>query len=194
MIFLLWNLVNQCSLALKKLHNLSHNSPILLHNLPWNYRTISDFLLHPIRWTVIERFIFPKEMTHQVSHTFNTMKGLSPGVISEEGGIHCMIVRVSIVLNRTIVERDWLFDNLCSSHLQTLKMTTQGCHNVSYCQQQSLFLILFVWMNKLNHSAAFSRHLLKSLKPGLTKEWIITVVEGTWDMFWKVITSRHKLK
>ena len=61
--------------------------------------------------------------------------------------------------------------------------TTQGCQYDSHCQQQSLFLILFVWINKLNHSAAFSRHLLKSLKPGLTKQWIIPVVEGTRDMF-----------
>ena len=39
-------------LALKKLHNLLHNSPILSHNLPGKYRTISDFLLHLIRWPV----------------------------------------------------------------------------------------------------------------------------------------------
>ena len=39
-------------LALKKLHNLSHNSPVLSHNLPGNiaqflifYRTLSDGLL-----------------------------------------------------------------------------------------------------------------------------------------------------
>ena len=52
MVFLLWNLVKQCKLALKKLHSLSHNSPILSHNLPWKYCTISDFLSHPIRWAV----------------------------------------------------------------------------------------------------------------------------------------------
>ena len=42
-VFLLWNPVKQRKLALKKSHNLSHNSPILSHNLPWKYRTISDF-------------------------------------------------------------------------------------------------------------------------------------------------------
>ena len=29
-----------------------------------------------------------------------------------------MIVRVSVVLNRTLVDSDRCFDNLCSSHLQ----------------------------------------------------------------------------
>ena len=48
-IFLLWNLRKQCYLALKKLHNLLHNSPILSHNLPWKCRLISAFLSHPIR-------------------------------------------------------------------------------------------------------------------------------------------------
>ena len=49
-VFLLWNLVKQCKIGLKKPHNSSHNSPILSHNLPWKYRTISEFLLHPNRW------------------------------------------------------------------------------------------------------------------------------------------------
>ena len=53
MVFLLWNLVKQCKLALKKSHNLPHNSPILSHNLPWKYRTISDFLSHSIRWPAL---------------------------------------------------------------------------------------------------------------------------------------------
>ena len=48
-LFLLWNLRKQCYLALKKLHNLLHNSPILSHNLPWKCRLISAFLSHPIR-------------------------------------------------------------------------------------------------------------------------------------------------
>ena len=48
-VFLLWNLVKQCKIGSKKLHNSSH-SPILSHNLPWKYRTISEFLLHPNRW------------------------------------------------------------------------------------------------------------------------------------------------
>ena len=30
-----------------------------------------------------------------------------------------MIVRVNIVLNRTVVDSDWGFDNLCGSHLQS---------------------------------------------------------------------------
>ena len=30
-----------------------------------------------------------------------------------------MIVRVNVVLNRTVVGSDWSFDNLCSSHLQS---------------------------------------------------------------------------
>ena len=54
-VFLLWNLVKQWKLALKKSHNLPHNSPILLHNLPWKYRTISDFLSHSIRWPAKRR-------------------------------------------------------------------------------------------------------------------------------------------
>ena len=49
-VFLLWNLVKQCKLALTKSHNLPHNSPILSHDLPWKYRTMSDFLSHSIRW------------------------------------------------------------------------------------------------------------------------------------------------
>ena len=55
MVFLLWNLVKECKLALKKSHNLPHNSPILLHNLPRKYRTISDFLSHSIRWPAKRR-------------------------------------------------------------------------------------------------------------------------------------------
>ena len=50
-VFLLWNLVKQFKLALQKSHNLSHNSPVLLHNLPGKNRTISDFLSHLIRWS-----------------------------------------------------------------------------------------------------------------------------------------------
>ena len=30
-----------------------------------------------------------------------------------------MIVRVNIVMNRTVVDSDWSFDNLCGSHLQS---------------------------------------------------------------------------
>ena len=30
-----------------------------------------------------------------------------------------LIVRVNIVLNRTVVDSDWRFDNLCGSHLQS---------------------------------------------------------------------------
>ena len=56
MFFLLWNLVKQCKLALKKSHNLSQNSSVLSHNLRGKYRTISDFLLRPIRWPVITNF------------------------------------------------------------------------------------------------------------------------------------------
>ena len=29
-----------------------------------------------------------------------------------------MIIRLSVVLNRTVVDSDWRFDNLCGSHLQ----------------------------------------------------------------------------
>ena len=31
-----------------------------------------------------------------------------------------MIIRVSVVLNRTVVNSDGRFDNLCGSHLQSL--------------------------------------------------------------------------
>ena len=30
-----------------------------------------------------------------------------------------MIVRASVVLNRTVVDSDWRFDNLCGSHLKS---------------------------------------------------------------------------
>ena len=30
-----------------------------------------------------------------------------------------LIVRVNVVLNRTVVDSDWRFDNLCGSHLQS---------------------------------------------------------------------------
>ena len=30
-----------------------------------------------------------------------------------------LIVRVSVILNRTVVDSDWGFDNLCSSHLKS---------------------------------------------------------------------------
>ena len=33
-----------------------------------------------------------------------------------------MIVRMSLVLNRSVVDSDWRFDNLCSSHLQSQKV------------------------------------------------------------------------
>ena len=36
-----------------------------------------------------------------------------------------LIVRVNVVLNRTVVvDSDWRFNNLCGSHLQSLNMTT----------------------------------------------------------------------
>ena len=34
-----------------------------------------------------------------------------------------MIVWASVVLNMTVVDSDWHFDYLCSSHLQTLKIS-----------------------------------------------------------------------
>ena len=51
MVFRPWNLIKQCKLALKKSHD-----TILSHCLPWKYRTISDFLTHPIRWPAFEGF------------------------------------------------------------------------------------------------------------------------------------------
>ena len=35
-----------------------------------------------------------------------------------------MIVRVNLVLNRTVVDSDWHFDNLCSNHLQSQIFTS----------------------------------------------------------------------
>ena len=58
MVCLLWNQVKQCKLALKKSHNLSHNSPILSHNLPWKCCRISDFSSHPIRRPAQYVYIF----------------------------------------------------------------------------------------------------------------------------------------
>ena len=40
---------------------------------------------------------------------FKSVKGLNPWVI----------IFMSVVLNRTVVDSDWHFDNLCSSHLQS---------------------------------------------------------------------------
>ena len=50
-----------------------------------------------------------------------------------------MLVRVNVVLNRTVVDSNCCFVNL-SPVVRTLKMTTDyrtSCRNVSYCQQQS---------------------------------------------------------
>ena len=44
-----------------------------------------------------------------------TVEGLNPGVISR---LH-MIDRVNVVLNRTVVDSDLHFNNLCGSHLQS---------------------------------------------------------------------------
>ena len=46
-ISLVWNLVKQCKLALKKSHNLPHNSPILSHNF-WFFIT-----LYQMAWTTL---------------------------------------------------------------------------------------------------------------------------------------------
>ena len=52
-----------------------------------------------------------------------------------------MIVRVNVVLNRTVVvDSDWRFDNQCSSHFLSESAEddycTGCCRNVSYCQHQ----------------------------------------------------------
>ena len=40
-----------------------------------------------------------------------------------------MIIRVNVVLNRTVVDSDWRFDNLCGSHLHS----QSELHHVRWC-------------------------------------------------------------
>ena len=47
-----------------------------------------------------------------------TVKGSNPGVISLSR--LSMIVQVNVVLNKTVVDSDWRFDNLCGSHQSEL--------------------------------------------------------------------------
>ena len=54
-------------------------------------------------------------MMMMITIMISTVKGFDPGVISRLS----MIVRVNVVLNRTVVvDSDYRFDNLCGSHLQ----------------------------------------------------------------------------
>ena len=58
-----------------------------------------------------------------------------------------LIVRVNVVLNRTVVvDSDWRFDNLCGSHLQsqTLKMTTAQDYVHPDDQTQPTFWIIMI--------------------------------------------------
>ena len=49
-----------------------------------------------------------------------------------------MIVRVNVVLNRTVVvDSDWRFDKLCSGEAEGDYRT--GCRNGSHCQQQQSY-------------------------------------------------------
>ena len=45
-----------------------------------------------------------------------------------------MIIRMNVVLNRTVVvvDSDWLFDNLCGSHLQSQSETLQGAKKIIF--------------------------------------------------------------
>ena len=61
------------------------------------------------------------------------MNGLNPGVSKWN-----MIVWVSVLLNRTIVNSDWRFDHLCGSHLQSQRKDdyNTNCLNISHCHRQ----------------------------------------------------------
>ena len=48
-----------------------------------------------------------------------------------------MIIRVNVVLNRTVVDNDWRFDNLCGNHLQSQIFTTTGWGSTWRDEQQS---------------------------------------------------------
>ena len=70
-----------------------------------------------------------------------------------------LIIRVNVVLNRAVVvDRDWRFDNLCGSHLQSkstsLWLWKWLLHRLSKCQSLStrtvLFRTTFTWTIKLN--------------------------------------------
>ena len=54
-----------------------------------------------------------------------------------------MIIRLSVVLNRTVVDIDWRFDNLCGSHLQ-LHYT----HPDSHFPPSIPLFILFVFVQQ----------------------------------------------
>ena len=77
----------------------------------------------------------------------------------------CLIVRVNVVLNRTVVvDNDWCFENLCGSHLQSssLWLWRWLLHRLS--KRQSLSTTTTVLLR-----STFTR----TIKLNLLKEWLL---------------------
>ena len=60
------------------------------------------------RWAVLLKINTTKK---------KSVKGLNPGVISDDVSRLSMIVQMNVVLNTTVVDSDWRLDNLWGSHL-----------------------------------------------------------------------------
>ena len=64
-----------------------------------------------------------------------------------------MIVWVNVVLNRTVVDSDWCFDNLWGSHLWLYSWLQQRLSKVSHCKHGTTFIqtiilnLLMKWLN-----------------------------------------------
>ena len=77
-----------------------------------------------VPWTILEEQLpVPRNTAASKLGNFS-VKCLNPEIISQSR--LSLIVRVNIVLNRTVVvDSDWRFDNLCGSHLQS---QSELCH------------------------------------------------------------------
>ena len=106
-----------------------------------------------------------------------------------------LIIRVNVVLNRAVVvDRDWRFDNLCGSHLQSQSQRLcdsendycTGCQNVSHCQQEQSYSGLhspgrsnstcFWHLWKLTHKLRKSVHRLSTIwltQGFIARNWVI---------------------
>ena len=106
-----------------------------------------------------------------------------------------LIIRVNVVLNRAVVvDRDWRFDNLCGSHLQSQSQRLcdsendycTGCQNVSHCQQEQSYSGLhslgrsnstcFWHLWKLTHKLRKSVHGLSTIwltQGFIARNWVI---------------------
>ena len=55
-----------------------------------------------------------------------------------------MIVRVNVVLNRTVVDSDWCFDNLWGSHLWLYSWLQQRLSKVSHCKHGTTLIQIII--------------------------------------------------